>query len=316
MQTFPPVPKFPTGFVLLLIFLSLFVFQSLSGASGPLVFTPLPLTNPERVVAESRNLAEHLGMVLGREVRVRFEPDYATILERFAQGEIDLVHLGPLPFAILRAMAPQAEPVVFFQDRDGATTYSCALAAAMDLGAGGAHSGPVALTQPLSTCGFLATAALLQRTGHALDRMPHAHLGSHEAVALALVRGEYSAGGLRVSIGESYTEIGLRLLDQTIPLPGFALVANRTTLGEAALELLRRELVRISLEQPERLAGWVGLGRWGMAPVSLTDYCSLRGLREPEAPRELVRSPVMTDCGGLDCSLIDVFLEETCREDP
>lgn len=312
----PPALFFSTWLVLLFFFFSLCTIPTRTTAGGPLVFTPLPLTNPERVVAESRNLAEHLGMVLGREVRVRFEPDYATILERFARNEIDLVHLGPLPFAILRAMAPQAEPVVFFQDRDGATTYSCALAAAMDLGTGGGHSGPVALTQPLSTCGFLATAALLQRSGHALDRMPHAYLGSHEAVALALVRGEYSVGGLRASIGESYTDLGLRLLDQTIPLPGFALVANPRTIGGETLEGLRQELVRISLEQPERLAGWVGLGRWGMAPVALTDYCALRGLREQGAPRELVRSPAMTDCGGLDCSLIDVFLEETCREDP
>lgn len=312
MQTFPPVPKFLIGFILLL-FLSLFVFQSRASASGPLVFTPLPLTNPERVVAESRNLAEYLAMVLGRKVQVRFEPDYAAILERFARDEIDLVHLGPLPFAILRAMAPQAEPVVFFRDRDGDTTYCCALAAAVDLGKGEPLRGPVALTQPLSTCGFFATAGLLHRSGHALDRMPHAYLGSHEAVALALVRGEYPVGGLRASIGESYTEIGLHLLDQTIPLPGFALVANGKTLGEESLERLRRELVQVSLEQPDRLAGWVGLGRWGMAPVRLTDYCALRDFLEP---LEQGRSSLMTNCGGLDCTLIDIFLEETCREDP
>ncbi|GAB6058836.1 hypothetical protein JCM31598_19530 [Desulfonatronum parangueonense] len=275
-------------------------------AAPPLTFTPLPLTNPERVVAESRNLAEHVSMLLGRNVQIRYEQDYATILELFAQDEIDLVQLGPLPFVTLRGMAPQAEPLVFFRNRDGRTDYSCALVTAMDTAEDlSLHQGPIALTQPLSTCGYLATAILLEQMGQSLGQLPHAYLGSHEAVALAVIRGEYSLGGLRASYGESYAQIGLRILERTQPLPEFVFVANSRTLDRKTLEKLTRDLVAIPAET---LRHWVGLGRWGMTPAHLEDFCGLHVL--------LTRQTSIRDRDGPLFSLFENSLEEACSADP
>jgi phosphonate transport system substrate-binding protein len=272
-----------------------------AAAREPLVFTPLPLTNPQSVIAGSRNLVEYMAENLGRDIRIHYESDYATLLKKFQAGSIDLVHLGPLPSVFLRAMHPQAEPLVFFREPDGAATYTCALATALDGPADLASArGPVALTQPLSTCGFLITGYLLQQGGLDLHALPYAFLGSHEAVALSLVRGTSEMGGLKTMIGQRFDQIGVRILARSPFLPGFALVANGKTLSGELLDRLAALLIQAPANVYEQ---WVGLGRWGMAPARAQDYCGLL---------DMARTVFLPECGGLDCAQLTASLEHIC----
>jgi phosphonate transport system substrate-binding protein len=272
-----------------------------AAARESLVFTPLPLTNPQSVIAGSRNLVEYMAENLGRDIHIHYEPDYAGILEKFQAGRIDLVHLGPLPYVFLRAMNPQAEPLVFFRESDGAAAYTCALAAALD-GPGDLTTarGPVGLTQPLSTCGFLVTAYLLRQGGLDLHALPYAFLGSHEAVALSLARGTSQTGGLKTMIGQDFDQLGVRILARSPLLPGFALVANGKTLSGELLDRLAALLIQAPANVYEQ---WIGLGRWGMSPARLEDYCGLL---------EMARAISIPECGGLDCSQLTSTLEQTC----
>ncbi|WP_052507566.1 PhnD/SsuA/transferrin family substrate-binding protein [Desulfonatronovibrio magnus] len=290
---------------LLIVFLVVLLVLLLSPknvtAQSDLVYSPLPLTNPNSVIAQSMDIVQYIEQNLDLKVEIQYEHDYATILGKFARDEIHLVHLGPLPFIMLKALAPHAEPVIFFREPDGRTSYTCSLATAIDNSEDPATTqGPIALPQPLSTCGFLTTSHLLRAYDTNLQHLPYTFLDSHEAVAQALVRGEFALGGLKSAIGQSYDQIGLQLLKQGPELPGFAMVANARVMDEK----LRTELATILTEIPDDIySQWQGLGQWGMSKAGSEDYCDLLLLDGIED---------IPDCGDLDCTLLKNALEDIC----
>ena len=79
----------------------------------------------------------------------------------------------------------------------------------------------IALTQPLSTCGYLSVSGLLRERKSSLEKNRYRYLNKHDAVALAIIRGEYDLGGLKTAIGKRYTHLGLKILAETPPFPGF-----------------------------------------------------------------------------------------------
>jgi len=247
-----------------------------------LVFVPLPMENPRNTVAHSQALAAHLQRLHGGPVAIRHLADYGEILRAFVADEIDLLHLGPLPLHELQQMAPNAVAVAAFRGSDGEARYTCTLTAPTDIppGSGSSEALPparIALTQPLSTCGYLASAWLLQQGGADIDEMSADYLGSHEAVALALVGGKYALGGLTRRIADRYRQLGLRVIAETDPLPGFVLVANGRTMTPEQIETLRAGLLAADAET---LSG-LELGRHGFAPVDEASLATIeRMIRE------------------------------------
>jgi len=280
----------------------LFVSPFSSPAEGRLIYTPLPLTNAESVIAQSRDLIRYLEQSTGINIEIRYEADYATIIDKFARDEIHLVHLGPLPYIVLRAVTPYADPLVFFREADGSAGYTCSLATAIDGHTAPADTeGPVALTQSLSTCGFLVTQHLLGSADRNLHALPYSFLGSHEAVALAVVRGEFAIGGLKTSIGREYERVGLRLLMEGPELPGFALVANTRLLDEETRDALAAALVATPASVYRQ---WQGLGRWGMAKAMDSSFDELRCLEGIDK---------MPDCGEFNCAVLQSVQDGICN---
>ncbi|NGX15703.1 PhnD/SsuA/transferrin family substrate-binding protein [Wenzhouxiangella sp. XN24] len=260
-----------------------------------LVFVPLPMENPRNTVAHSKALAAHFQRLHGGPVAVRHLADYDEILRAFVADEIDLLHLGPLPLHELQRMAPHAVAVVALLGSDGEARYTCALASPTDSvpepGEPGSSEGPraparIALTQPISTCGYLASGWLLQQGGADIDEMSADYLGSHEAVALALVGGKYALGGLKRKIADRYSQLGLRVIAETDPLPGFVLVANGRTMTLEQIETLRAGL----LATDANILSGLELGRHGFAPVDELSLGTIErmiretGFRVPAGP--------------------------------
>ncbi|HKK48496.1 MAG TPA: PhnD/SsuA/transferrin family substrate-binding protein, partial [Alkalispirochaeta sp.] len=190
---------------------------------------------------------------------------YEQILQAFVDGDIDLAYLGPLPMIALQNDFPQAVPVVAFRESDGTTCYRCVLVESDGADQADerreANSTPVALTQPLSTCGYLSTMWLLNRRGLAMDSGDYTYVGSHEAVALAVARNEATVGGMKDTIAERYRGIGVRITDRTRRLPGFTMVANGATVSAHQIRAIRAALLQ---HDRDDLAG-LDVGRYGFA---------------------------------------------------
>ncbi|WP_019022434.1 PhnD/SsuA/transferrin family substrate-binding protein [Thioalkalivibrio sp. ALE23] len=261
--------------------------------AGTLQFAPLPMQDPETVMRETQPMLEYLSQELEVDFEIRYATDYDEILERFHNGTVDLAYLGPLPYVSLRARYPEATPVVAFREPGGEAQYTCSVVMFADerRPLDDLTDQPVALTQPLSTCGYLATAHLLRDGGIRLAATDYRYLGHHDDVALAVVRGEALAGRLKTHIARNYAHLGLVTVAESEPLPGFALVANRDTVSDARLQELREALVRLrpaeSDEDAERMAEWGESLRYGAQAVDDEDYAAVRRLHGEVAIPEL-----------------------------
>lgn len=248
-------------------------------------FSPLPMEQKEKVLRQIAPMLHFLEKPVGQHFSIKYFSNYQEILDNFEAQQIDLAFLGPLPYVQLRAKYPDVEPVVRFLNKQGKSTYTCSLVTGIESEiktVDALKSQRLALTQPHSTCGYLSTATLLQQAGVSINNTKFRYLGSHQEVALAVVRGEFQAGGLKTSIGEKYAHLGLRFLSETDPLPGFMLVANKATLTAEQIETIRNALLQLRhLDNPARgklTAGWGKNVRYGATTVQDSDYDVIRNI--------------------------------------
>ncbi len=268
--------------VICLLFLACWCLESTGLAMETVRFAPLPMENRETVVKQFRPLTDYLEQRLGIAIEYVYADSYADILKKFRNGDIDLAYLGPLPYVELRASYSEAEPLVHFKEASGRTSYTCALVTFADseISLDSLSGKKVALTQPLSTCGYLSANGLLRRHDSGLEQNRYRYLGKHDAVALAVVQGQYEVGGLKTAIGKKYAHLGLTILEETAPLPSFALVANRKILTPELLNEIRHELIAIDPAGKDRemLTGWGDNIRYGSIPADNANYDVVREL--------------------------------------
>lgn len=244
-------------------------------------FAPLPMENPETIVAAWKPALDYLAGKLGVAIRIDYSESYAELLDKFASGRIDLAYLGPLPYVELKKRLPAAEPLAHFREKDGSDFYTCALVAAAPGVSPNTFVGKkIALTQPLSTCGWLATDGLLRGKGTGLEKNRYRYLDKHDAVALAVVRGEFDAGGAKTAIARKYAHLGLAILAESRPFPGFALVAHGGKIDAERRERLRQALVEADAATRAR---WGDQIRHGAAAAKDADYAAVRAYL-PEHP--------------------------------
>lgn len=253
----------------------LFCLAATAGlASGrELVFAPLPIEQPESVVNTSRPLITYLSRHLGTPIQIRYESDFKTILRLFREGKIDIAHLGPLPYLSLKQSYTRVEPIATVNESDGSDAYTCALVTAFD----GPSSlsqvqGPIALTQPLSTCGHLTAGYLLQKHGRQIESFRHDYLGNQDKVALAVIQGTYQVGTMKTALVKKYANLTLRVLEETPRFPGFLLVANTGTMKPELITKVRAALLSMPAKDREGLL----MGQYGFSPVSHQTYDLLR----------------------------------------
>lgn len=249
-------------------------------------FAPLPMEEPETVVKQFKPMLAHLEKNLSSTIRIEYSSDYAEILEKFRQGKLDLAYLGPLPYITLKDKFPAAQPVVHFAESSGKASYTCAIIAPSDKNVtlASLKGKKIALTQPLSTCGYLSTDGLLRKAGSSLAKNRYRYLDKHDEVALAVARGEFDAGGLKTAIGKKYTHMGVTVIAETAPLPSFALIANSKTVPANRIEQLRKILTGIQpLTHPadkELVESWGNNLRYGAVAAQDSDYDAVRQLRK------------------------------------
>lgn len=246
-------------------------------------FAPLPMENRETVIKQFRPMTAYLEQRLGVSIEYVYSDNYSDIIQKFQQSQVDVAYLGPLPYVELRAAFFQAAPLVRFKETSGKTTYTCALATFADdrFDFKDAENRKIALTQPLSTCGYLSVSGLMRDFGNSLEKNQYRYIGKHDAVALSVIRGEFDAGGLKTAIARKYAHMGLQVVAETPPLPAFALVGNTRTLSSQLISLIRRELISLDPVGKDKtlLSAWGDNIRFGTVMASDDDYRVVRDLQ-------------------------------------
>jgi phosphonate transport system substrate-binding protein len=257
------------------------IFAMSPAMAETLYFAPLPMEQPEEVVKQFKPMLNYLERQLGVTIEIRYSSSYEDVLAKFQQGQVDFAYLGPLPYVTLRERFNQAVPLVHFVEKSGKPTYTCALISAGETVTNGMKGKKIALTQALSTCGYLSTDGLLHKAGSGLDQNKYRYLGKHDAVAEAVARGDYEFGGIKTAIANKYEGLGVKVLAETAPLPSFALIANGQRLSPARIDALRDSLARLKPETTDKtlMADWGSSLRFGSTVAKDSDFDVVRQLR-------------------------------------
>jgi len=255
-----------------------------SVASEKVRFAPLPMESLGSMSREYLPFMDFLETELKTPFELVYKKSYQALISSFTKGEIDLAYLGPLPYVVLKEQFPDAIPLAAFLDSEGKSTYTCALVefAGSPISLDSDQQKKVALTQPLSTCGYLAVESLLNQTNQSLEQADFSYqfIGSHSKVAEDVVLGHYQMGGLKTQIGKKYHHLGLRIVQESDPMPGFIMVANAKTLNSDKIAQIKALILSIKpSENPdhfEKTKPWGSKIKYGSIPVNDNVYNSVR----------------------------------------
>lgn len=252
--------------------IGLMVIGSFPLEARALIFASLPYKNNTAIVEDFAPMFRYLERDINRSVEFRFEPSYQKLIADFIDDKIDIAYMGPLPTLALMKQDASALPVVTFNDAKGKNGYRCVLVKFTPdmLELEHPQTLKVALTEPLSTCGYFSTAPLVQTYAKAsLSTMHYRYVHKHDEVALAVLRGEFHLGGMKESIAESYRSLGLEIIAYSPIVPSFALILNTKTLSSEQIEAIRTRLLNAPAQE---YASWGKEISWGVQAVHPDTY--------------------------------------------
>lgn len=218
-----------------------------------LVFTPLPIWSVAYNLQEYTPLTSYLERKLPLSFKYEHISDYAQIIKKFKKEEIDIAVLGPLPYTILKKEYKDATPIVSFKNAQGKISYRCALikykADKIDT-----KNLKIALTQPLSTCGYHNTKLMLEKNyGVDIEDVTFEYLGSHTKAAKAVLAKKYDLAGVKEDIAQRFLSVGFEIVDFSQEVPEFVLVANSANVDEKMIEALQNALLTIPQDVEKNL---------------------------------------------------------------
>jgi len=259
----------------LFITLFLIVVFSLHVEARSLTFAPSPLNNTQKVLEEFTSMVVYLEEQLGSKIDYVYEKKYDDMISSFKENKIDLAYFGPLPLATLRKTFPHAIPLLSFNEPNGQSGYQCVLVkfAKDEINFKENKNIKVALTQPLSTCGYMQTKVLLKTHANKnIEEMKFNYLGNHDEVALSVIRGDFMIGGMKESIANEYQSLGLEVLYTSQMLPSFTLVANANTLSSKEMDNIKRILLKAPKEVYKT---WGKSIAYGFSEIELESFKAL-----------------------------------------
>jgi len=257
-------------FSITIILFSFYLYASIIGKES-LNFAPLSIQSKSELMEEFIPFFAYIERELKlKETRFVYEKDYAQIIAKFKANQIDIALLGPLPYLKLKKEYPNMQPIVAFKNANNKSTYRCVIA----------HFGKdliawdqplkVALTQPLSTCGYYATSRLLKNHyGIDLSKQSYKYQFSHHNALFAVLEGEFDIAGVKESVAREFHSLGIRTLAKSEPFPEFALVVNTQTICAKTIKLLQKTILDIDASLYKK---WGGIFSNGFEVIDTKAY--------------------------------------------
>jgi len=200
---------------------------------------------------------------------------YGDEIRQIARGQVDLAYMGPTPY--LRAHdnylknAENNIEIIAGEIQNGKANYHSVIVVpqnspvqkVIDL-----KNHTIAFGSPRSFSSYFVPRAMLLENGVQLSNLKdYEFLGRHERVALAVVHGDFDAGGLRRNIADRYLDRNLRIIATSPPLPPHVIVA-RPGLEVSIIRKVRQALLHLGDDAAEALKAFSMEGRTTFSPVS------------------------------------------------
>lgn len=201
-----------------------------------LTFLVHPYDTPSQLITRFQPLCDYLEQRLGQPVKLQLASSYVDQIKRISNGSADLAYIGPTPF--LRAQdnylndQEQRLTPLAAEATDGQAGYHSVIVVGSNSDIESIEqlkSHSIAFGAPHSFSSHYAPRTMLAASGLGLrDLRDYTHLGSHERVALAVLHGDFDAGGLRKTVANKYAHRtpGLKIIATSPPLPPHLIVAR------------------------------------------------------------------------------------------
>jgi phosphonate transport system substrate-binding protein len=260
-------------FIFLLSLVPLYLFSD----TRTLIFAPLATKDIEDINTQFLPMIKYLEKKLNVKIKMDYNSDYDTLLEKFISGEIDIAYLGPLPYLTLEEKYSYTMPLVNFKNEKGEISYTCSFVSFIsnEESIENMINTKIALTQPLSTCGYLFVNDVLNNSNTNIEKNKYKYLGRHDTVALSVIIDEFKYGGLKTDIAEGYTHLGLKEIVRSKDIPSFVLVGNSKTLDNNMLTNIKSSMLSVKKEE---LSSWHKNIKFGTQEINTADYDYLRKL--------------------------------------
>jgi len=254
-----------------LLFTIVILFKSVFASdNGIIYFSPLPMKSEKKTIEEFLPLVDYLQNTTSLKIKFNYKKDYNDILKSFIDGSVDIAYLGPLPYAILKSRYPYVKPIVSFKREDGTINYRCVISKFSKDKFDPKKPIKVALTQPLSTCGYYSTHKLLkEKFGILLENQKYDYTMSHTNALLGVMREEFLLAGSSIDIAKKFESLGMEIIATTELLPAFAIVVNTKTLSDNEIKNITKTLLNIPKSSYENMGTRV---KYGISPVDEKSY--------------------------------------------
>lgn len=238
-----------------------------------IIFAPLPTKSKTNIINDFNPLISYLENELNIKIKYKFYSSYKDIIKDIKNEKIDLSYLGPLPYVALYSEYKDVQPLVTFREKDNKHNYKCVLAKFKSSNIDISKKQKVALTQPLSTCGYFMTNILLEKKfSKKLDEMSYSYEMSHENALLSLVKGTHDLAGAKDSIANKYKSLGVSIIKKSISLPGFTFVVNSKKIDND----LSNKIIDVLLNIPQNELKKLKKGSNGFVKTKQDDYGNLK----------------------------------------
>ena len=245
-----------------------------SKSNRVIYFTPLPMKKTKKNVKDFLPLVDFLKKSIGIEIKFNNKNDYADILKGFENQTIDMAFLGPLPYAVLKSQYPYIKPIVSFKQKNGSIHYRCVLSKFAKDTIDTSKPLKIALTQPLSTCGYFMSKKLLKETYNVkLKNQYYKYTMSHTNAILGALKGEFDLAGSTEMIANKFKSLGMQIVAKSELLPGFSIVVNTKTLSKKEIQQITNSLLKISDVEFKQ---WGGETKYGLKKANINLYNNLK----------------------------------------
>ncbi|QOX78313.1 phosphate/phosphite/phosphonate ABC transporter substrate-binding protein [Trichlorobacter lovleyi] len=285
MTVLPPQRPGLTGSVLaaalLLCTCLLPVPPAVEAAEKPLIrFGVIPRYNPLVMYKRYQPIMDYLTAETPYHFELKISKDYPEAVRFLQQGVTQISSLGDVTFAEAN-LRYQAMPILKPLNKAGIPFYRSAIIVRNDSALQSIveiKGKTMAFGSPHSTSGNLIPRYLLwDNKVRMQDLKSFTNLQHHDAVAKAILKGQFDAGAVKDVVAEKYKPHGLRILAWSKPIPAVPLVVRRDTPPEV-VQAITRALLKLDRSNPRHKAimkNWDDEFNNGFATARQQDYADI-----------------------------------------
>jgi len=261
----------------LLVCLSAFCSAARAAEKPVIRFGVIPRYNPVVMYKRYQPIMDYLTQNTPYRFELKISRDYPEAVRFLREGITPISSLGDVTFTEASTLYG-AIPILKPLNQDGSPYYRSAIVVSRNstlTSLKQLKGKSMAFGSPHSTSGNLIPRYMLWNTGVKLQELASiTNLKHHDAVAKAILKGQFDAGGVKDVIAKKYLSHGLRVLAYSDPLPSVPLVVRKEASPEF-IKAVKSALLRLDRNNPEHqriMADWDDEFKNGFAVADVADY--------------------------------------------